>query len=162
MASSTAVSLAAAGVVVATLALTSPAVGVVDPGGAPTELGEGTATVDEVTVAGDHTVTAGRFGTGVAYLRIPDATVRLSSVEGRSRLVYRVDVPALDFERVASRPVSSDTGGSVTVGMADRAFTSRTIDRERYRATVTVRVQSFAVDRIVFRENVSVEVRTDG
>jgi hypothetical protein len=158
---STAVSLSAVTVVLATLSLTGPAVGLIDPGSDATELGEGTATVDGVTLEGDPVVTAGRFGTDVAYFRVPDATVRLSSVTGHSRLVYTVSISALDFERVGNRPPSPDASRSVTVGMADRAFTYGTIHREAYEATLAVRVQSFAVDRTVYRENATVEVRTD-
>lgn len=160
---SIAVSVAAVAVVLATLALTSPAVGVValgDPG--ETDLGEGTATVGDASFEHDPVLTPGRFGTAVAYLRIPDATVRLSAVEGRSRLVYQVRVPALDFERVANRPLSPRAGDTVRVGMADRAFQYKSITRETYRATLVLRVQSFAVDRTVVNRTVTVEVRTDG
>jgi hypothetical protein len=159
----TTVSLFAAGVVFATLAVTSPTVGLVDPGaGQSTALGDGTATVESVALDHDPVVTAGRFGTGVAYLRIPAVTVHLSEVTGRSRLVYGVTVPALDFERIGNRPIRPATSGPVSVGMGDRAFTYGTIDRDRYAASVEVSVQSFAVDRTVYDENLTIGVRTDG
>jgi hypothetical protein len=46
--------------------------------------------------------------------------------------------------------------------MADRAFPRGHLDRDRYTAVVVVRIQSFAVDRTVYADTVTVEVRTDG
>jgi hypothetical protein len=153
---------AAAVVVVVTLVLTGPLVGTVDVGAREDGLGDGTATVDAVSLAHDPAVTPGRFGTGVVYLRIPDAETRLSAVEGRSRLVYAFSVPALGFERVGNRQVTPGSPESVSVGMADRAFPRGQLDRDRYTAVVEVRIQSFAVDRTVYADTVTVEVRTDG
>lgn len=163
MDAATGVSLAAGAVVVVALVLTGPLVGAVDVGGTDrSELGDGTATVEAVSPEHPPAVTPGRFGTGVAYLRIPDVRVRLSSVSGRSRLVYRVSVPALGFERVGNRRLAPDARGTVTVGMADRAFEYARLDHEAYAASLAVRVQSFAVDRTVYRANVTVEVRASG
>jgi hypothetical protein len=41
--------------------------------------------------------------------------------------------------------------------MSDRAFAPRTIDRQTYAVTVTVRIQSFTVDRTVLQRNITVE-----
>jgi len=68
----------------------------------------------------------------------------------------------LRFERVGNRPLSPEASGTVAVDMADRAFAYGRLDRETYTATVAVSVQSFAVDRTVLEQNVTVEVRTDG
>lgn len=162
MEASTVVSLVAVAVVLAALALTSPAVGPIDARGDAQSLGDGTASVDNVALEHDPVISPGRFGTDVAYLRVPDVTVQLSSVTGRSRVVYRVAVPALDFDRVADRPLAPDDGSARTVGMSDRAFAPETIRRDAYVATLTVRVQSFAADTTHYRSNVTVEVRADG
>jgi hypothetical protein len=125
------------------------------------DLGSGDATVEAVTLEDRLVVTDGRFGTGVAYLRIPEARVALAVVEGRSRLVYSVAVPALGFERVGDRTVGPRSPDTVTVGMSDRAVRYDAVDADAYEATMTVRVQSFSVDRTVFQRNVTVEVHTD-
>ena len=146
-------------VVLVTLVVTGPLVGV-DAGTPEASLGDGTATVEDVRLASPLTMTPGRFGTGVVYLRIPNAAVELSSVQGRSRLVYRVAVPALDFNRVGTRTISSGATRT-TVGMSDRAFVPETLANDSYRANVSVRLQSFAVDRTVFERNATVEVPDD-
>lgn len=147
--------------VIGAVVFAGPAVGFGPDNRGEVELDDGTAAVESVTLTGPVTVTSGRFGAGVAYLRIPDLRVRFSAVSGHPRVVYRVTVPGLGFDRVGSRLL----GGSPTrvdVGMADRAYPPGELDRARYRATVTARIQSFAVDRTVFRRNVTVEVRVDG
>jgi len=150
------VTLLSVAVVLGTLVVTGPLVGGTDAGRASPELGEGTATVESVQLTGSPSFSPGRFGTGVVYLRIPDAAVEFASASGRSRLVYRVAVPALGFDRVGTASVDPGTTHR-GVGMSDRAFAPDTLDRDRYRVNVTVRVQSFAVDRTVFHRNVTVE-----
>ena len=140
--------------VLATLVATGPLVGAA--GQPESGLGEGTATVDDVRLESSLSMTPGRFGTGVVYLRVPDARVALSDVQGRSRLVYRVAVPALGFDRVGTRTLTPGTVRA-TVGMSDRAFAPATVNASSYRARVSVRIQSFAVDRTVFDRNVTVE-----
>lgn len=142
--------------VLGTLVATGPLVGLVDVGPAETGLGEGTATVENVHLPTSLSMTPGRFGTGVVYLRIPPAVVDLSSVDGRSRLVYRVAVPSLGFERIGTRTLDPGTTRT-TVGMSDRAFAPARLAVSAYRVRISVRVQSFAIDRLVFDRNHTVE-----
>jgi len=151
------VTLLSVAVVLGTLVVTGPLVGETDAGRAPSELGEGTATVERVQLTDSPSFSPGRFGTGVVYLRVPDVAVEFASTTGRSRLVYRVAVPALDFDRVGTAAVDPGTTHR-RVGMSDRAFDPDSLDRDRYRVNVTVRVQSFSVDRTVFQRNLTVEV----
>lgn len=143
-------------VVLGMLVLTGPLVGSPGADRAASELGDGTATVRGVELTDSLSMSEGRFGTGVVYLRVPDVAVDFASTSGRSRLVYRVAIPDLGFDRVGTAPVDPTTTRR-RVGMADRAFAPDSLDRDQYRVTVSVRVQSFAVDRTVFQRNVSVE-----
>jgi hypothetical protein len=157
---STAATVCSVGLVLVVLVLTGPLVGAVGVDGEGSDLGDGTATVGSIRTVDEFAMTPGRFGTGVLYLRIPDVRAEFESVTGRSRLVYRVAVPALGFDRVGTRQVGPDTG-SVTVGMSDRAFAPRTTEWPPSTVTVTVRIQSFTVDRTVLQRNVTVGL-TDG
>lgn len=160
MDASRAVTVLSVAVVLVTLVVTGPLVGGSDADRTTTELGDGTATVERVQLTDSPSFSSGRFGTGVVYLRIPDAAVEFTSTSGRSRLVYRVAVPALGFDRVGTATVDSGTIRR-QVTMSDRAFAPDTLDRDRYRVNVTVRVQSFTVDRTVFRRNLTVGVDDD-
>jgi len=160
MDASTAGTICSVGLVLVVLVLTGPLVGAVGIDERESDLGDGTATVENVGTVDGFSMQPGRFGTGVVYLRIPDVRAEFASVTGRSRLVYRVAVPALNFDRVGTRSVGPETTGAA-VGMSDRAFAPRAVDRPAYTVTVTVRVQSFTVDRTVLQRNVTVEA-TDG
>lgn len=148
-------------VILAGLLLTGPLIGVVPLGGSAAEqLGDGNATVADVAIATEvFAISEGRFGTEMWYLRVPDATVDVAATDGRSRLVYRLQVPALNVETVSTAPIASGATGPRHLSIDDPAFAPRTIGRDSYQARVTIRVQSFAVDRTVLDETVAVEVR---
>jgi len=151
------VTLLSVAVVLGTLVVTGPLVGGTDADRASTDLGDGTATIERVQLTDSPSFSPGRFGTGVVYLRIPDVAIEFSSTSGRSRLVYRVAVPGLGFDRVGTGVVGPGTIHR-QVEMSDRAFAPDTLDRDRYRVNVSVRIQSFSVDRTVFQRNLTVEV----
>ena len=152
------VQLAVVGLVLFVLVLSSPVLGAVDLTPETRDrLGDGTAEATLAsTPAEDLRINRGRFGTGVFYLRIPPAVVDVESVTGRPRVVYRVAVPGLGFERTATARVTES--GRVRVPMDARAFTLAAVDNETYRAAVSVRVQSFETDRVVARRTATVPV----
>ena len=153
------VQLAVVGLVLFVLVLSSPVLGAVDLTPETRDrLGDGTA---EATLASepatDLRIDRGRFGTGVFYLRIPPAVVDVESVTGRPRVVYRVAVPGLDFERTATTRVTEP--GRVRVPVDARALPLAAVANDTYRAEVTVRIQSFETDRVVARRTATVSVR---
>lgn len=152
--------LAVVAVLAVTLILTGP-FGVVDAtAGNPTTVGDGRANATVERLATDEMVIDhGRFGTEVRYLRLPVATIGVSNTVGQPRLVYRVVVPALEVDAVTTRVLSTGQSGTLRLGMRDRGLDPAAVTEEQYRATVTVRVQSFEQDRTVFERNESVEVR---
>lgn len=148
------------GVVLVTLVISGPAVPGVSltQSSQPTALGEGNATVTAVEIAeSDVKITPGRFGTDVLYLRGPDANVQLEGVDGQPRIVYRIEIPALDVETATTRLLAGP--GKLTVRLDDRAFLPDQVDEERYDGELTVRIQSFSTDRTLLREQITVEVR---
>lgn len=127
--------------------------------GPPSTIGDGNATVSAVTVDADAVaITPGRFGSGVDYLRAPDARVDVESVSGAPRIVYVLEVPDLDAEITATRLL--DGPGAAVVRPSERAFSPGTEFEDEYRGELTVRVQSLSTDRSVYSESVTVEVRT--
>ena len=153
------VQLGVAGFVLFVLVLSSPVLGAVDLTPETRDsLGDGTANATLVSEPNDGLyIDRGRFGTDVFYLRIPDAVVDADSVSGRPRVVYEVSVPGLDFERTATARIENP--GQVRVPMDARAFTYPQVQNESYRATATVRIQSFETDRVVATRTVTIPVR---
>jgi hypothetical protein len=133
--------------------------GVSSAGVTSAAVGDGTADVSVVSLSSDRLrIDDGRFGTGVQYLRIPDVRVRVGAVDGDPRIVYRVEVPALDVDEAATKSLTTRDGQTVTVRGVDQAFAPDEITADRYDARVTVRVQSFDVDETVVSANETVAV----
>ena len=148
------------GVILLTLVASSAAVGGEGfAGAASTAVGEGTATATVKSLPTERMrIDDGRFGTNVLYLRVPDAAVHLGDVRGNPRLVYRIQVPALDVDEAATRSLDGLGGRKVTVRGVDKAFDHGQVTEDEYEATVSVRVQSFDVDETIVSVNETVEV----
>lgn len=143
--------------VVVTLVFSSPLVGLSLTQAESTTLGDGNATVAAVSV--DVTavqITPGRFGTDVPYLRIPDAEINVDDLEGHPRLVYRVEVPALDLDLAATKRIQET--GPTTVRLSDAALAAEKLAADSYGGRVTIRVQSLSSDYTVFNESTTIEV----
>lgn len=150
--------LGVVGLIVTTLVLTGPVAGVVDVTTRnPTTVGDGTADVTVEHLDTDELgIDRGRFGTGVYYLRIPDATVAVSDAEGNPRVLYRVQVPSLDVDVVTTELLRDGQSGTVRLGPRDRGLGPSFPEGERRRAIVTIRVQSSEQDITVFERNETV------
>lgn len=137
------------------LVLAGP-VGGVDLTGEPTTLGEGNASVTVVEPSTDtFSVSPGRFGTNVTYLRIPDAVIDVERVSGQPRVVYLLTIPNLSIDKEARRYIEST--GRLRVPLADRALQHRP-EPGTYEGRMLVRVQSFGYDNIVLDQSVEVRV----
>jgi len=152
------VQLAVVGLVLFVLVLSSPVLGAVDLTPETRDrLGDGRAEATLVSdPAADLFIDRGRFGTRVFYLRVPTAVVDVESVTGRPRVVYRVAVPGLDFERTATARVTDP--GRVRVPVDARAVPLAAVANDTYRAEITVRVQSFEIDRVVAQRTATIPV----
>lgn len=155
------VEMGIAGLVAVTLVLSGPAFGLLDVTARnPTTLGDGTANATVETLdTGSLVIDRGRFGTGIYYLRVPEATVAVSGIDGRPRLVYRIQVPALDVDVVSTELLRNGRTRSASLRPSDRGLDPDAVAADSYVATVSVRVQSFTSDVTVYRVNESVEVQ---
>jgi len=145
--------------VLVTLVVTGPLVGVDAVRTQPTTIGDGTAAISSVQLpTSEIQITNGRFGTSVAYLRVPDASVSVDSVTGRPRLLYQVAVPALDISREDEQVLSEGQSGTFRLAPGDRAVQQSSLERDVYNGTVLLRVQSFETAETIVAQNVTVQV----
>ncbi|MHB9287181.1 hypothetical protein ACKVMT_09085 [Halobacteriales archaeon Cl-PHB] len=143
------------GFVVAVLVVTGPVVGVDVTRDAPT-VGEGSATVDVFGLAASEvTVTQGRFGTSVRYLRLDDVVVDVETLQGQPRLYYRLSIPNLSIQRTATGVVT-DTG-RLRLQVADRAL-APDVASGTYQGRVMLRLDSFSGDRVLANRTFEVRV----
>lgn len=145
--------------VVVALVLSSPIFGLsITQSGPPSTVGDGNATVSSVDVDADSVhISPGRFGTDVSYVRLPDASVAVGDVEGSPRIVYRVEIPALDIDHSAENVLSGS--GPKTVRLTDVAVRPDRLSADSYDGRLSVRIQSYEVDRVVYNESLTVEVQ---
>lgn len=126
---------------------------------APAELEPGTG-MSAITLR----TTPGRFGAAPTYLRTPTLVVDVTSLTGRPKLVYRVEIPEISVQTQAEHLLTST--GRVVVGMNDVAFPSagyqsdvgRSLEPGTYEGRIVVMVQSFTSNRVVANRTVTVEV----
>ncbi|MFB6075383.1 MAG: hypothetical protein ABEJ89_10255 [Haloarculaceae archaeon] len=144
--------------VIVTLVASGPGFGLLAPtASTPEHVGHGNATVTAVHVA-DPVVDRGRFGTGVAYARLPDARVSVRNVTGQPRLLYRVRIPELGVDARTHRQLAAGDRGTYRLALTDRALPDGLPANETVSATLTVTVQSFDAVWVAARRNVTVEV----
>lgn len=140
--------------VVFVLVGTGPLSGVDVTSASASTFGDGNATVTDVTVdRSGLSLTPGRFGTNVTYLRVPAATVTADTVTDRPQLLYIVSVPELNIRLVERQVVTRP--GRYRLAPDDRAISPGRADGT-YDAVLSVRVQSFTTDRTVARTTVTV------
>lgn len=148
------------GVIVATLLASGAVFGASDADpGTQGEIGDGDASAAVESLPTEQLkIDRGRFGTGVLYLRVPDARVSVTDVRETPRLVYRVEIPDLNVDETATRTLRAGQTRTVTLSGTDVAFEPGSVDSGSYDATVSIRVQSFQVDRTILSSNESVQV----
>jgi len=140
--------------VVFVLVGTGPLSGVDVTSASASTFGDGNATVSEVSVdRSELSLTPGRFGTDVTYLRVPAASVTVHSVTDRPQLLYIVSVPGLDVRLVETQVVTD--AGTYRLTPDDRAMPPGRADG-RYDVVLSVRLQSFTTDRTVTRTSLTV------
>ena len=123
----------------------------------PDSLDEGNVTVSNVAVDVESVViTPGRFGTNVSYVRVPDAEITVQRTQGQPRVVYQLAIPELGIDH--SEPKLLTKTGRTTVRIDPMAIQPAQLSKDSYEGQVTVRVQSYTVDRVVYNASISVEV----
>jgi len=140
--------------VVFVLAGTGPLTGVDVTSASASTFGDGNATVTDVSVDRSAvSLSPGRFGTDVMYLRVPAASVTVHTVTDRPQLLYIVSVPGLGVRLVETQVVTG--AGTYRLAPSDRAMPPGRADG-RYDVVLSVRLQSFTTDRTVTRTSLTV------
>lgn len=148
------------GLVLATTLVSGPLVGPVDFTTAPAQqsLGNGSATVDDVSLPANTEITSGRFGAGEYYVDVPDATVSLVDVTGTPLLAYQFSIPALGYSRSTTHFVTSSETGTYGLSLERDAFEPSRVEKQTYDGAVTVFLRSNESERRLAERNVTVEV----
>ena len=155
--------VAAVSTIVAVTLLSGPLVGAVDlttesGTGISDELGEGSAEVSVESLPTDLTISEGRYGSEQFFLRVPDATVRLSNVTGQPLLKYNIRIEDLGYSSGTTLFISAEQEGTNRLSLTRSTFDAGEIRQDSYEATLSVSLRANGTERVVRERAVVVEV----
>jgi hypothetical protein len=145
--------------VVVTTLVSGPLVGAVDLTTEPEmDFGTGSMTVDSVTLPDRATLSVGRFGAGEYTLRVPDASVEISAVDGRPLLVYRLSIRERGYTRSTVHFVSQKNVGPYSLSLSDDRFDRAEITNDSYQGRLEVIARANERSRVITAQQITVEV----
>lgn len=161
------VTLLVAGVMTATLLASGPLMPVdfttaesPCPGGALAS--EGSATVRPISVPKAATLTRSDFGAAVWRLRVPDATVRATDVDGCVRLTYELSVDSLGITSVSTETVHGESAEQRRLSLPTPSLRPGRVSEAQYDAEVRLIYHGMdngtAVERTLATRTITVDV----
>lgn len=149
------------GFVVLVAVLTGPHVGLlsVPPGGlgGSDDPGTGFATVSVVSTPENASLDAETYG-DVHYLRVPDANVEMSRVEGAPLLTLSLDVPALGYQRSSVYTIGERGRDTRSYGVSRSAIESDRIDQRVYEGSLRIVLQDDRGRTVVYEGPITIRV----
>ena len=123
--------------------------------------GTGNATVRVTDFPEAVSISEGRYGAQQYFLRVPDATVDVTDIDGQPFLVYDVDVTGGDmyFGTTTTAFLDASYEGTNTLSIEQQAFEESDLTRDRYNVTVSVLLRSDGTERVIKRERFVTEVQ---
>ncbi len=117
----------------------------------------GTASAEVVEPPGDLSLERGEFGAGTYTVSGKPSVVAVDRVAGCPRLLYRLRVPALQFETRQVRFLDAGQTGELTLPPPAGSVGPDRVDRETYEGTVTIELEGDG-RRVLYRTNVTITV----
>lgn len=152
---------AVAGFVALVALLTGPHVGVlgIPEGGLGGAVDPGTGTASVEVLSGPEVATLEPETYGdVHYLRIPDATVDVSSVSGAPLLTLSLDIPELGFQRSTVFTIARGGQRTRSYGVSRVAIESNRIDRRTYEGQLRIVLQDDRGRTVLYEEPITIRV----
>jgi hypothetical protein len=146
-------------VVLVTGATATPLWDVPEPNSDRSPLGQGTASVSVVSTPEELTIEPGRQGGGTYYLRVPDATVDVTEREGNPLLTYKIDVEGLGVARSSVHGVADLGTGEKRLSIDRLSLYEDELDSDSYVAEVSLVLRGNGQERILYSEEISIEVQ---
>jgi hypothetical protein len=139
--------------------LAGPAVPAVDFTSTPEgDLGNGSVDVARTDLPTEGTLSPGAYDSQRYFLRLPPAIVEFDRVQERPLLVYRLEIPALHFQRSNVFFLTAADRGRFQASFTEASIDASDIEASEYRATVTLLVRANETDRTLATGNLTVTV----
>ena len=150
---------AAALVIVALTVAVGPLLGVAAPTTVERAPGDGTASVAVVAVPDDPRFERGQFGADAFYLRMSDATIDISDVEGRPVVYYELRIPRLGYALSSGSVMNEDVNGRIALTYESDTFLPEQLPEESYDGQVRIWTRTMDGIELLYERTVTVEVR---
>lgn len=143
--------------------LSGPLVGAVDLTSEPDtgitdDLGNGSADVSVLSFPETASISEGRFGSEQLYLRVPDATYRLSNVSGQPSIEYTLLLEENYYSTSTTSFVTAAEEGRRTASLDRVTFQRSELQRDRYNATLSLVLRANGNETVIREERFVVEV----
>jgi hypothetical protein len=120
--------------------------------------GEGNASVTVVSEPDQVVLERGRQGGGVYYLRVSDVEVDVTQLRGNPILGYSLSIDALGYSRNSVHFLGNVGTGQTGISLSRDTFDESQIERDTYRAEVTLTLRTNGTKRVIYTETTTVEV----
>lgn len=153
------------GIIVSVTIISGPLVGAVDftPNTSNDDgtfaPGTGKVDVEVHSLPTEAKLEKGSYGAGAYYLRVPDATVNIKRVEGQPMLVYKLRIPEMGFSRGTTHFLDAGTAGTRNIALEEGTLAPDKVTKDSYAGELLILVRAGDGERIVTRQNVTVDVR---
>jgi len=140
--------------------VSGPAVGLVDltqPRFDPGNIGQGNATVSEVRTPATVQLKQG-LETESYYLETPDATIRVTAIQGRPTVAYKLAIPSMGYSRGTTHFLGPDDTGWVSLSLARDTLPGDRVSASSYEGTLSVTLRYNGTERVLSERPVTVEV----
>jgi len=118
----------------------------------------GTVNVTVEEMPDELTISKRSFGAGTYGIESNAVRTTVSEVAGNPLVVYRLRIPALEFDKQTYRILSTDVSGALEIRHQPITFQPYQITQKSYQATVTVLVRDEDGKRIVEKRQITIRV----
>lgn len=129
------------------------------PEGPPEDAGNGTVALSVEHVPSDGVQFAERDSDVERYeLSVPNARVDIESVTGAPILLYELQIPEMGYGRAGVYFLEAEDTGRKTLVMPEDSLPPELVEESAYDGFLLVKVRTSNGDRVLSRQNVTVEV----
>lgn len=125
----------------------------------PAITNEGTLTIESVDFPTNVTVRPASYGAANAYVNVPPASVAFSSISGQPTLLYRLQIPAVNYSFSTSHFLNADEHGpTYEATLKPMSVDKERFEKQRYPGVLTVAVHDTDGRHVAASQNITVQV----
>lgn len=120
--------------------------------------GEGSASVEVVSVPVEGSLDRARYASRGYVLSIPPATVDVSNLSGHPMVVYKFRFPEMNYVTGTNHVLDERFTGRQTLTLGEPVLNRTSFERDAYRGELMVIKRVHERDTVLYRGNVTLQV----